>query len=67
MVRKKDPVKAQSLAQEGLVLFRQGLFNEAIAKYKESLKADPSYRQASYLKNQAYRARYNQQNIKESE
>ncbi len=60
----------QNYLDEGIKLFQQGKYKEAIEKYKEGLKSDPKNALGYNLLGMAYRFRFNQlgaQEYKEKE
>ena len=57
--------KAESLLNEGIRLFQQGKYSDAILKYKEALQQDPKNAVGYNLLGMANRFRFNQSGTKE--
>jgi tetratricopeptide (TPR) repeat protein len=57
--------KAESLLNEGVQLFQQGKYNDAIITYQEALKQDPNSAVGYNLLGMAYRFRFNQSGTQE--
>ena len=57
--------KAESLLNEGIQLFQQGKYSDAILKYEEALQQDPKNAVGYNLLGMAYRFRFNQSGAQE--
>ncbi len=57
--------KVENLLNEGVQLFQQGKYNDAILKYQQALQQDPSNAVGYNLLGMAYRFRFNQSGAQE--